>query len=130
MIRTNLPSGDVFQPCDLLGPQNELIYVKRARESSSLSHLFNEAVVACELLSNSAEAREALAARVEILDGDRTLPRDFRPNKVVFAVCLGRRSTVDLESLFSFSQITLIKTAAILNAQGIDVEVIGIPSTD
>jgi uncharacterized protein (TIGR04141 family) len=132
MIRTKLPSGDYFQACDLLGPNNELVYVERPHSSARLSHLFNEALVACELLSNVPEAREALMDAVERIDGTRMLPAIFRPSKIVFA--LGCRSSTSalsedlLELIYPFSQIPLVSVAKELKSNGIDVEVIGIPT--
>jgi uncharacterized protein (TIGR04141 family) len=40
-VRASLHCEHSFEACDLLGPGNELIHVKRARGSSPLSHLFS-----------------------------------------------------------------------------------------
>lgn len=42
-----------FEACDLLGPDNELIHVKKASGSSPLSHLFMQACVAIQGLEGS-----------------------------------------------------------------------------
>ena len=60
--------------------------------------------------------------------GGRTLPADFKPGKVVYAILMenGRQLTPD--TLFPFSQATLAHVARILGTYGIDVEVAAIPA--
>lgn len=117
-----------FEACDLLGPEDVFIPVKPASGSAPLSHLFSQALVSVSTLYNSPPARERFAAMVEeVSDGHREIPLDFRPKKVVFAILLKKGEELTADTLFPFSQVTLIHVAKVLETQyGIDVEVIGI----
>jgi uncharacterized protein (TIGR04141 family) len=42
--------GKGFEPCDLLGPGNELIHVKSGSGTSPFSHLFSQALISTEAL--------------------------------------------------------------------------------
>jgi uncharacterized protein (TIGR04141 family) len=44
------PSRSSLEICDLLGPDNELIHVKRAKGSAPLSHLFSQGLVSAQTL--------------------------------------------------------------------------------
>ena len=115
--------------CDLLGPGNELIHEKRARGSAPLSHLFSQGLISAQsLVVGPPSVRECFVATVATLPHGRTLPADFKPGKVVYAILLenGRQLTPD--TLFPFSQATLAHAARILGTYGIDVEVAAIPA--
>lgn len=117
--------------CDLLTPDNTLIFVKRAHGSGPLSHLFNQARVAVELLQESAEVRAQFALRVfEASEGNRTLPENFTPKHLAFAILLKNGTELTPESLFPFSLITLAQTVKTLTAKGVTVEVVGIQATE
>jgi hypothetical protein len=62
-----------FQACDLLGPGDELIHVRRATDSASFGHLFNQALISTQILAESAEARTALAESVKERGNGRSL---------------------------------------------------------
>ncbi|MFG2362545.1 DUF6119 family protein [Streptomyces mirabilis] len=57
------------------------------------------------------------------------MPEDFRPSKVVFAILLKDGTDLTADTLFPFSQVTLVQTARTLEAWGVEVEVVGIAST-
>lgn len=116
-----------FEACDLLGPNNELIHVKRADRSAPLSHLFSQGVVSTETLKYEADARAALVKMVRQRRPGHPTDLDFRPRKVVYAVALDSGRPLTAGSLFTFSQVALC-TAAVKSprADGIDVEVVGI----
>jgi uncharacterized protein (TIGR04141 family) len=59
----------------------------------------------------------------------RALPDGFRPSKVVFAILLKDGADLTAETLFPFSQVTLVQTAKMLEAWGVAVEVVGIHAT-
>jgi uncharacterized protein (TIGR04141 family) len=81
------PSLSSLEICDLLGPDNELIHVKRAKGSAPLSHLFSQGLVSAQTLRYGPnEVREQFAAEVKRLGNGKALDRDFRPEKVVFAM--------------------------------------------
>ncbi|WP_251021354.1 DUF6119 family protein [Streptomyces sp. ISL-98] len=115
--------------CDLITPENTLVMVKHAHGGSdALSHLFNQGLVAVQMLRQSAEVRGQFARRVrEESKGRHELPDDFTPKHVVFAILLKRGTALTPETLFPFSQVALAQAAKELERQGVTVEVVGIP---
>ncbi|MFG3211082.1 TIGR04141 family sporadically distributed protein [Streptomyces tendae] len=128
-VQTALHRGNGVEICDLLSPDNALVMVKRAKGSDTLSHLFSQALVAVQTLRNSPEGRERFAEKVAEARKGRGLPEGFRPSKVVFAILLKDGNDLTADSLFPFSQVTLVQTARTLEAWGVQVEVVGIAST-
>ncbi|MCO8308727.1 TIGR04141 family sporadically distributed protein [Streptomyces sp. RKCA744] len=128
-VRTALHRGNGVEICDLLSPDDALVMVKRAKGSDALSHLFGQAVVAVQTLLHSPEAGEEFARKVAAARPGRPLPDGFRPSKVVFAILLKDGTGLTADTLFPFSQVTLAQTAKILEAWGVEVEVIGIQAT-
>ncbi|MFF4089776.1 DUF6119 family protein [Streptomyces nigra] len=123
LLRTKQhPRG--FEVCDLLGPNDELIHVKRLDDSVSASHLFNQAIVSAEALRRQADTvtkmREVVTRES---GGKRTIPEGFRPRKVILAFG-GRRA--DAKSLFTFSQVTLVRCAQRLAELEVELEIIEI----
>lgn len=113
-----------IEHCDLLGPDDEFIHVKRLRGSDDASHLFAQVHVAIEQLLYDPEGRRALAQKVAILSkGKRTAPET--PAKIVLAI--GGRDKLRVDDLFTFSQVTLVRLAQHLETRGIQVEVVAIP---
>ena len=123
-----LGRSNTMEVCDLLGPDDELIHVKRASGSAPLSQLFAQGLVSAQNLLFAADVRGHFAAKVGELAGGRVVAPAFRPKKVVFAVLLKKGRELTLDTLFPFSQVTLASTARILQSHQIDVEVIGIES--
>jgi uncharacterized protein (TIGR04141 family) len=113
--------------CDLLGPDNELIHVKRAKGSAPLSHLFSQGLVSVQTLRYGPHAaREQFATEVRRLGKGKTLDPDFRPKKVVFAILMENGKELTADTLYPFSQVTLAHVARVLGTYDIEVEVIGI----
>jgi uncharacterized protein (TIGR04141 family) len=127
-MRSPLGARSSLEACDLLGPGNELIHVKRASGSAPLSHLFFQGLVSAETLMASAAAREQFAAAVAALPRGRVLPEPFRPRKVVYAILLENGRQLSADTLFPFSQASLAHAARTLGMYDIEVEVIGIPA--
>jgi uncharacterized protein (TIGR04141 family) len=128
-VRDPLGARSSLEICDLLGPRNELIHVKRAKGSAPLSHLFSQGLVSAQsLIAGPPSVRERFIATVAALPGGRTLPADFRPQKVVYAILLENGKQLTPDTLFPFSQATLAHAARILGIYGIDVEVAAIPA--
>ena len=126
-VRAGLHREHGFEACDLLGPGNELIHVKRARESSPLSHLFSQVLVSAQALATSSDARALFTAKVRAHPMGSDLPTDFQPKKVIFAILLKNGEKLTPDTLFPFSQVTLASTARELESRyQIPVEVIGI----
>jgi uncharacterized protein (TIGR04141 family) len=124
------PAHSSVEICDLLGPDNELVHVKRAKGSAPLSHLFSQGLVSAQtLLFGPRQVREQFAGQVKRLGKGRTLPTGFEPKKVVFAILMQNGAKLSIDTLYPFSQVTLAHVARILGTYRIDVEVIGIPAT-
>jgi uncharacterized protein (TIGR04141 family) len=130
-VRAGLHHEHGFEACDLLGPGNELIHVKRARGSSPLSHLFSQGLVSAQALAASPDARAIFTAKVRTHHKGRDLPADFQPKKVIFAILLKNGEKLTPDTLFPFSQVTLASAARELETRHqIPVEVIGIEAED
>lgn len=129
-VRNPLGIGSGLEICDLLGPHNELIHVKRAKGSAPLSHLFQQGVnSALSLTDGPASVRcQFLDSVASVQPHGRHLPRDFMPTKVVYAILLESGKALTPSTLFPFSQATLANAARLLHARNIAVEVIGIPA--
>lgn len=129
-VRNPLRQRDPLEPCDLLGPKNELIHVKKAEGSAPLSHLFTQGHNSAELLHKGpADIREQFARAVAALPGGRVIDAGWRPQKVVYAILLKKGQPLTPDTLFPFSQVTLAHAARSLGNFGIETEVIGIPVT-
>jgi uncharacterized protein (TIGR04141 family) len=111
-VANPLRPRDQVEICDLLMPDGALVLVKRAGGSGPLSHLFNQARVAVELLQESARVRAEFTAKVARLSrGELGLPDDFTPKRIVLAMLLKNRENLTPDSIFGFSQITIAQTA-------------------
>ncbi|MBF5032782.1 MULTISPECIES: DUF6119 family protein [Micromonospora] len=127
LLRTRQhPRG--IEACDLLGPNGELIHVKRASGSSPLSHLFAQGVTSFDALRYDNQARNKFRDLVRAQPGGPDLPEDFRPRTVVYAIALSAGRTVTAESLFTFAQVALYQAVKTLRTEGVDVEVVAIPT--
>ncbi|MFC7326229.1 TIGR04141 family sporadically distributed protein [Marinactinospora rubrisoli] len=125
-VRTALHRGNGVEICDLLSPDNVLVMVKRAKGSDALSHLFGQALVAVQTLQNSPEAMQQFTEKVAVARKEHGRPQSFQPTKVVFAILLKDGADLTADSLFPFSQVTLVQTAKTLAQWNVEVEVIGI----
>ncbi|SFP48561.1 TIGR04141 family sporadically distributed protein [Actinomadura madurae] len=126
--RTEFHGSHGFEPCDLLGPGNELIHVKGGKRTQPFSHMFSQALVSAESLYLRPEARASFAELVEQTSlGRRALPDGWRPEKVVLAMKVDRRTPLTPATLFPNAQIALAHLARTLSRYGIEVEVISIP---
>ncbi|MFY1615899.1 DUF6119 family protein [Micromonospora sp. WMMD736] len=117
-----------IEACDLLGPNNELIHVKRATGSAALSHLFAQGAVSVDALRYEADARAALVEMVERQPSGRVIDPAFQPRKVIYAIALGSGRPLTVHSLFTFAQVALYRAMKSLRNEGVEVEVVGIPS--
>ncbi|MEU0960801.1 DUF6119 family protein [Micromonospora aurantiaca] len=126
LLRTRQhPRG--IEACDLLGPNGELIHVKRASGSSPLSHLFAQGVTSFDALRYDNQARNRFRDLVRAQPGGPDLPEDFRPRAVVYAIALSGGRAVTVDSLFTFAQVALYQAVKTLRTEGVDVEVVAIP---
>lgn len=118
--------GGRFEPCDLLGPDNELIHVKRARGSASFGHLFNQALVSTEILLRSLEARNSFIELVSGLSASRRMSPDFRPRKIVLAFPSKGAPSVSVNEIPAFARITLARVLQALEDLDVTLYVVGI----
>jgi hypothetical protein len=123
----HLPSEQgAFEPCDLLGPNDELIHVRRALSTPSFEHLFNQAWVSTETLLDSTAARNALANYVRMRGEGRVLSPDFRPKEVVLAFPSQEGPNVPLKAIPTFARLALSRVAELFEARDVTVRVVGI----
>jgi uncharacterized protein (TIGR04141 family) len=128
-VRSPHGARSSLEICDLLGSHNELIHVKRAAGSAPLSHLFFQGLISAQsLITGPPSVRERFVATVAGLPNGRTLPPDFKPTKVIYAILMENGKELTPDTLFPFSQATLAHAARILGTYGLEVEVIGIPA--
>jgi uncharacterized protein (TIGR04141 family) len=128
-VRDPLGARSPLEICDLLGPDNELIHVKRAEGSAPLSHLFSQGLNSAQsLVAGPSAVLERFVRTVAALPHGRSLAADFKPTKVVYAILLPTGKQLTPDTLFPFSQATLAHAARILGTYGVDAEVIGIPA--
>ena len=126
-VVTQLHRRNGVEICDLLGPDDELIHVKRAASSAPLSHLFNQGLVSAQSLTYDKQARAGFAAKVRERGGGRQVNEDFVPRTVVFAIQLKAGEAVTPRSLFPFAQVALRQAARGLHELGATVHVVTIP---
>lgn len=128
-VRDPLGARSSLEICDLLGPDNELIHVKRAEGSAPLSHLFSQGLISAQsLVAGPPTMLERFVKTVAALPHGRSLSAAFKPTKVVYAILMPKGRQLTPDTLFPFSQATLAHAARILGTYGIDVEVVGIPA--
>lgn len=124
-VTTRLHRRNGVEICDLLGPENELIHVKKASGSEPLSHLFAQGLVSAQTLINETTARKTFAELVNTAGLGRTIDEAFVPKKIVFAILLKQGERIDTDTLFPFAQVVLRQAAQYLEGKA-DVEVIPI----
>jgi uncharacterized protein (TIGR04141 family) len=93
--------GRGIEACDLLGPDLELIHVKRAGSSGTLSHLFFQGEAAVDALKYEDDARQALYDVVHAQYPDHPLGLDFKPSKVIYAIALKNGRKLTPENMFT-----------------------------
>ena len=120
--------GMGIEACDLLGPDDELIHVKRAAGSAPLSHLFAQGEVAVDALLHERDARERLVELVRSREPSRRIDMSYRPRKVVYAIALASGKALTADTLFTFAQVALYRARRRLLFDEVEVEVVSIPS--
>jgi uncharacterized protein (TIGR04141 family) len=117
-----------FEACDLLGPGNELVHVKRTSSrtgSSPLSHLFAQGLVAAETLTD-ARAWHDFTELVAAQSPERAAHLGRRPSAIVYAIHRSDRP-LSPETLFTFARSALVSAWVTLTTYGIPVHVYVIP---
>lgn len=112
-----------IEHCDLLGPGDEFIHVKELRGSDEASHLFSQALVATDQLLLDGEGRQRFAEKFKALSGGaRAAPE--HPKTVVLGIA--GRGQVTVDTLFTFSQVTLVRLVRHLEGRGVKVRITSI----
>jgi uncharacterized protein (TIGR04141 family) len=114
--------------CDLLGPNNELVHVKKVSSktgSSVLSHLFAQGVVAVDSLSDQ-DTWARFKERVREQDETRASALVSPPTTLVYAI---HRSDKELtpDTLFTFARSALVSAWVTLRTRRVNVQVAVIP---
>jgi uncharacterized protein (TIGR04141 family) len=125
LVQTQPGRSSGIEICDLLGPDDELIHVKKASSSAPLSHLFAQGLVSAQALFQQAEVRKSFADLVRRHGRGRTVPEDFTPKKIVFGILLKDGEDLTVDTLFPFAQVALRQAAFDLEGR-VEIEVVGI----
>jgi uncharacterized protein (TIGR04141 family) len=124
LVRTSQnPRG--FETCDIFTADGILVHVKNIDSSAPASHLFAQGANSAHALSADEEAREKFRERVAAAGGDPDRVGN-KPPAVIFAIARKSDEPFNAESLYSFSQVTLVRTFDDLEARGIPAFVLSI----
>ncbi|CAN3982861.1 DUF6119 family protein [Kitasatospora purpeofusca] len=128
-IRTERLRGGGLEIADVLGPQGQLIHVKRTdsrKGTAPLNHLFAQGRVAVETLRYDLVAREKFVAKLDELAPGHPADRSFAAPTVVFGILLKDGEPMTVDSLFAFAQVSLLHTATALQGMGAKLEIVSI----
>ncbi|MCX4807515.1 TIGR04141 family sporadically distributed protein [Streptomyces sp. NBC_01214] len=126
-VHTSKFKGGGLEICDVLGPDSQLICVKKATFSTApLNHLFAQGVIAVETLRSDLEVRAKFLQQVAAQSPAHRLIEDFGTLRVVFGILLKDGEDIAVDSLFAFAQVSLLQAVRRLRAMNADVEVIAI----
>ncbi len=110
-----------IEVCDVLTRDGALIHVKDLSSSAPASHLLAQALVSAEALLFDQSAQEQFRKKITDRGWDAAqLPA--RPQKVVLGVAR-KGKAVTAGSLFTFTQVTLVRQDQALAARGVEVVV-------
>lgn len=118
------------EPCDLIREDNgklQLFHIKRNTRSSSLSHLFKQGEVACDLLLHESSSRETLKSLLEQQHVWGALI-DNKEFHIIYGVITSRSILEGIKLLPLFSRISLYRVIKSLDAKRIDCSIVFIPS--
>lgn len=117
-----------FEACDLLGPNNELVHVKRVSSrtgSGPISHLIAQGIVAIESLTDPGTWKD-FVAMVHAQNPARAATLGGRPAALVYAI---HRSNGLLtpEKLFTFARSEMASASTMLAKLGVPLQICVIP---
>ncbi|WP_106399968.1 DUF6119 family protein [Actinocorallia populi] len=119
--------GGGLEICDLLGPDNQLICVKKADQSTApLNHLFAQGVVAVETLRHDRIVREKFLELLAEHAPGRVASEDLGSITLVYAIRLKGGEKININSLFAFAQVSLLRAVKRLREMGARVEIVTI----
>ena len=117
-----------FEACDLLGPNNELVHVKKVSSrtgSGPLSHLFAQGIVAVESLTDRG-TWDDFVDLVRQQDPARAQKLGNRPHTLVFAMHR-TNGVLTPERLFTFARSELASAALLFTKLGVNLQICIIP---
>lgn len=123
LISTPLHSRGGIEPCDIYVNPGQLIHVKRGRDSASMSHLLAQALVSTESLARDENGRRAWMDRVAAVSDGRFA--DAGISEVILGI--GRPKPLDVDSLFTFTKVNLVKQFDALKFLDVAVRLVTIP---
>ena len=82
-----------------------------------------------DALLHEQDARKLLVKMVRSFAPRHPITAAFKPKRVVYGIALGSGKALTTDTLFTFSQVALYRAVRRLRADGVEVEVVGIPST-
>ncbi len=110
-----------IEVCDLLTGDNDLVCVKRATRSSTLSHLFAQGSVSASLMYEPEYQQKLLDGREKITGQKQKWDPDAKW-RIVYAIGTDKKGAL-LDSLFFFSRMNLVKHIHDIRSRGITVAV-------
>lgn len=122
-VHTKRFRGGGLEIADALGPQGQLVCIKKADGTAPLNHLFAQGRVAVETLRFDPEAREKFLAKVP---PDHPVRRSLRTPTVVFGIMLKDGVPLTVDSLFAFAKVSLLNAATALQGMGCQLEIVSI----
>lgn len=127
LLKTRVhPRG--FEACDLLGPGNELVHVKKvsgATGSSVLSHLFAQGLVSIESLTDR-QTWNRFVELVRAQDPDRAARLGTRPTALVYAIHRSDKLLAP-RTLFTFARSALVSAWVAASTYDIPLRISVIP---
>ncbi|MEU3645277.1 TIGR04141 family sporadically distributed protein [Lentzea sp. NPDC034063] len=111
-----------FEIADIFGPGNEIVHMKWLGRATAASHLYTQAQVSAWAQYFEPQAMQQLRDKVRALDSTRDVAD--RPTVVVLAIA-GR--AWDVSTLFTLSQVSLLRLSHELRGLGIELQFADIP---
>lgn len=113
-----------FEACDVVAPSGALVHVKRTDSSGPASHLISQAIVSTDALLFDETARIEFRGLVRDAGGSPGWVDD-RPSAVILGMARNNKR-MTAESLFSFTQVTLVRLDDLLTQSGVSLQIAAI----
>ena len=121
-IRPTGGTSDI-EACDVLLPEGVFVHVKHVSASAPASHLLAQAFVSTELLRTDEGAQEQLREKIRDAGGNPD-NYDTKPQTVV--IVMAKKGGLDASSLFTFTQINLVRHDQRFASMGVNLYVASI----
>jgi len=114
-----------FEICDILSLDKKIIHVKHNRGSSCMSHLFNQATVSAELLTELS-FRILANQKIREISDEYLIEEDFNPRDYTVIIAIIDRYEDELPRIPFFSKVAIRYAAQRIQAFGYNVEIMKI----